>query len=108
MNKLCADCNQEITGRERSAKFCWSCCDLRPIKNGQVQAAKEVAKAVRKGILSPVATLTCVDCGKPAQCYEHRDYNKPLEVEPTCKGCNIRRGRAIYLNQSGLNDLQVP
>jgi hypothetical protein len=99
MSKLCADCNQEIVGRERSAKFCWSCCDLRPIKNGQVQAAKEVAKAVRNGILAPVATLTCVDCGKPAQCYEHRDYNKLLEVEPTCKGCNIRRGPAIYLNK---------
>jgi hypothetical protein len=99
MTKLCADCNQVITGRENSAKFCWACCDLRPIKNGQVQAAAQVKKAIRKGILPPVATLICVDCGKPAQCYEHRDYNKPLEVEPTCKSCNTRRGPAIPLNQ---------
>ena len=104
MSKLCSDCNQEILGRERSAKFCWSCCDLRPRKNGQAQAASVVNKAVRNGILAPVATLICVDCGKPAQCYEHRDYNKPLEVVPTCKSCNTRRGRAIYLNQSGSNE----
>jgi hypothetical protein len=99
MTKLCADCNQVITGRENSAKFCWACCDLRPRKNGQAQAASKVNQAVKKGLLPHVSTLICVDCGKPAQCYEHRDYNKPLEVVPTCKGCNIRRGPAIPLNQ---------
>ena len=104
MSKLCADCNQEITGREPSARFCWICSNLRPRKNGQAQAAATVNKAVRNGILVPVATLTCVDCGKPAQCYEHRDYNKPLEVEPTCKGCNIRRGPAIPLKQEVNNE----
>ena len=67
MTKLCADCNQEIVGRENSAKFCWTCCDLRPKKNGQAQAAAQVAKAVRKGILPHVSTLICVDCGNPAQ-----------------------------------------
>ena len=99
MTKLCADCNQEITGREPSARFCWGCSKLRPKKNGQAQAAYQVNKAVRNGILPSASTLICVDCGKPAQCYEHRDYNKPLEVVPTCKGCNIRRGPAIPLNQ---------
>jgi hypothetical protein len=97
MTKLCADCNQEITRRESSARFCWGCSKLRPRKNGQAQAAAKVNQAVKKGILPPAATLICVDCGKPAQCYEHRDYNKPLEVVPTCKGCNIRRGPAISL-----------
>jgi hypothetical protein len=97
MTKLCADCNQEITCRESSARFCWGCSKLRPRKNGQAQAAAKVNQAVKKGILPPVATLICVDCGKPAKCYEHRDYNKPLEVVPTCKGCNIRRGPAISL-----------
>ena len=104
MSKLCADCNQEITGREQSAKFCWSCCDLRPKKNGQAQAAAKVNQAVKKGILPHVSTLICVDCGKIAQCYEHRDYNKPLEVEPTCKGCNIRRGPAIPLKKEEVTE----
>jgi hypothetical protein len=99
VTKLCADCNQEITGREPSARFCWGCSKLRPKKNGQAQAAYQVNKAVRNGILPSASTLICVDCGKPAQCYEHRDYNKPLEVEPTCKSCNTRRGPAIPLNQ---------
>jgi len=104
MSKLCADCNKEIIGRENSAKFCWECCDLRPKKNGQAQAAAKVNQAVKKGILPPVATLTCVDCGKPAQCYEHRDYNKPLEVVPACKSCNTRRGPAIPLKTEEQND----
>ena len=76
MSKLCADCNQEIIGRERSAKFCWSCCDLRPKKNGQVQAAIAVNKAVRNGILAPVATLTATPACPPAA--------TPLEHNSAC------------------------
>ena len=97
MRKLCADCNQEILGREPSARFCWRCTKLRPKKNGQAQAAYQLNKAVRNGILLHFSKFNCVDCGKPAQCYEHRDYNKPLEVVPTCKSCNTRRGPAIPL-----------
>lgn len=97
MIKLCSDCNLEIVGRDVRAKFCWTCMPSRPKKNGQAQAAYQVNKAVKKGILPHVSTLICVDCGKPAQCYEHRDYNKPLEVVPTCKSCNTRRGSAIPL-----------
>lgn len=37
----------------------------------------------------------CVDCGNGATEYEHRDYNKPLAVEPVCRTCNHRRGSAI-------------
>ena len=36
-----------------------------------------------------------MDCGKQAHEYDHRDYDKPLEVEPTCKSCNSKRGPAI-------------
>jgi len=104
MSKLCADCNQEITGREQSARFCWICSNLRPRKNGQAQAAYQLNKAVRNGILPHFSKFNCVDCGKPAQCYEHRDYNKPLEVEPTCKSCNTRRGPAIPLKTEEQND----
>lgn len=53
-----------------------------------------VAIAVRKGVLPRVKTLTCVDCFKPARCYDHREYAKPLIVEPVCFSCNAKRGPA--------------
>lgn len=37
----------------------------------------------------------CTDCGKPATCYDHRDYLKPDEVEPVCRACNKIRGPAL-------------
>lgn len=38
----------------------------------------------------------CFDCGKPAQHYDHRDYGKPLDVDPVCRTCNKLRGSAKY------------
>ncbi len=38
----------------------------------------------------------CVDCQKNrANQYDHRDYSKPLMVEPVCNSCNGKRGSAI-------------
>ena len=39
--------------------------------------------------------VACVDCGARASCYDHRDYNKPLDVDPVCRSCNYKRGPAI-------------
>lgn len=62
---------------------------------GQVNPHSEVAKAVRKGLLPKLdGTIKCVDCGKPAHNYEHRDYAKPLDVSPVCRSCNHKRGPA--------------
>jgi hypothetical protein len=66
--------------------------------NGHAQML--VARAVREGQLRPARDLTCVDCGGAAIEYEHRDYNRPLDVEPICRGCNLRRGPAIPLTGS--------
>lgn len=42
-------------------------------------------------------SIICVDCKrKPAAVYDHRDYSKPLEVEPVCHWCNGRRGPALW------------
>lgn len=61
-----------------------------PIK--QVAHSK-VAAAVLHGKLPPLdGSIPCVDCGKPATCYDHRDYRKPLKVDPVCGGCNTSRG----------------
>lgn len=99
MKKLCHFCNREIVDRDARAKICWSCVNDNPKRIGAVAAIAAVGKAVRNGVLPPVKTLICVDCGVQAQCYEHRDYNKPLDVVPVCRKCNYRRGAAIPLTK---------
>ena len=37
--------------------------------------------------------VQCSDCEKPAVCYDHRDYTKPLDLEPVCVSCNWKRGQ---------------
>ena len=51
--------------------------------------------AIRDGYLPKPSTLICLDCGASAQVYDHRDYNRPLDVEPVCHACNIKRGPAL-------------
>lgn len=45
--------------------------------------------------LGSAAGRKCVDCGRPADRWDHRDYRKPLEVEPVCRSCNWYRARAL-------------
>jgi hypothetical protein len=65
-------------------------------------AHKAVADAVRSKKIPPASALICVDCGKQAKCYDHRDYSKPMEIEPVCIKCNAIRGPGaphIYLTR---------
>lgn len=39
--------------------------------------------------------VSCSYCDKRAIQYDHRDYNKPLEVMPVCQSCNKKLGCAI-------------
>jgi len=89
--RLCRYCKQELRRPCENAEYCFECHDYA----GQRLAIRAVNAAVRKGLLPKPTTLTCVDCGKQAREYDHRDYNKPLEVQPVCRGCNKRRGGAI-------------
>lgn len=58
-------------------------------------------------------SLACVDCGRLASEYDHRDYSKPLHVEPVCGACNAKRGLAVCIDPrivrahviSGINHL---
>lgn len=51
--------------------------------------------AIRHGEIPAISEeMVCVDCGGQAECYEHRDYTKPLDVDIVCKACNNRRGEA--------------
>lgn len=61
------------------------------------RAIAAVQKAKQQGLLPHLILCTCKDCGRwPAQVYEHRDYDKPLEVDPVCQRCNLKRGRAKW------------
>jgi len=97
MIKVCRVCNGEIMGRHHLSKLCFPCSDHN--KNGGNKARQEVKKAVKQGILMSVKELKCLDCGCQAEIYDHKDYNKPLEVEPVCRSCNRKRGSAIPLNK---------
>ena len=54
------------------------------------------AVAVATGVLPSLRSgaLPCKDCGRSATQYDHRDYAKPLEVEPVCGRCNLKRSVA--------------
>lgn len=103
----CEDCGETCAIGATSPKMSKPICDhcrfirrqnygkQRPIKSPlAVWAVAVVNAAVRKGILPRItASVRCTDCGEPANCYDHRDYLKPLSVDPVCSACNYRRGR---------------
>lgn len=97
----CVDCNSEIEsffcGIGGKPMRCNKCKALRELSiTGKQSAHKEVAKAIRHGILLPPNRFVCVDCGKQAEVYDHRDYSKPLDVSPVCRSCNVIRGSVIH------------
>jgi hypothetical protein len=61
----------------------------------QQQAHKAVARARACGSLPSPCGQSCADCGGAATEYEHRDYSRPLAVDPICRRCNLRRGPAL-------------
>lgn len=105
--RLCALCGCDIANRHGLAKWCLKCQSSSArysskqrravIPAGQGRAHQIVYKAVLSGSIPPIETLKCVDCGVKAVHYDHRDYNKPLEVVPVCRSCNSKRGPAIAL-----------
>lgn len=69
-----------------------------------MRAGAAVHGAITKGVLPRLkrVEVLCVDCKKArAQCYDHRDYNRPLDVEPVCYRCNLHRGPAAYTSPPG-------
>ena len=61
----------------------------------QLQAYYQMRKAKARGQFPVLnGSIRCQDCSRPAQCWDHRDYAKPLEVAPVCWSCNTKRGHA--------------
>lgn len=106
--KPCASCGDDISHRHYITKYCTTCATKRinarhvvymsGDKQQRHQSVRSITKkAVKVGFLPDPKTLVCADCGIPAQCYDHRDYNKPLDVAPVCRACNNKRGAGVAL-----------
>jgi hypothetical protein len=78
-------------------RFRCGSCRERPTRKTPAQTAAHaaVANAIRKGLLVHPTCFACADCGLPAIEYDHRDYSKPLTVDPVCRRCNLLRGPAL-------------
>lgn len=72
------------------------CQEKRPL---MLRAHRAVKAAIERRELLAAGLHSCADCGRGATEYDHRDYTKPLEVEPVCHPCNIRRGPGYPYNQ---------
>lgn len=89
----CRACGTVELASGSNANF--KCSDCRPPRSPKQLAAYAVKRAIKAGDLPRPDSFACVDCGELAIEYEHRDYSKPLDVEPICRGCNLKRGPAI-------------
>jgi hypothetical protein len=91
----CVVCGEreERSPTTRNVLFCTE-CNRRHLTEG-AKAIAQVGRAVRAGALPKLSDLACIDCGSDAAVYDHRDYTKPLDVEPVCVRCNAGRGPAF-------------
>ena len=84
----CVICGNPKPSKLVIASYCSTCRGV----VASIQA--EAHKAMRlQGV--PRVSGSCVDCGRPATCYDHRYYSMPFEVDPVCSRCNTNRGPAL-------------
>lgn len=64
----------------------------------QSRAHAAVRVAIKRGLLPRLrdGDYACADCGGLALEYDHRDYGRPLDVDPVCRSCNHKRGTATW------------
>lgn len=86
----CVCCGESVGNRASEARYCWSCYKL--VQKANTRLGLQTKQAISRGLLKPLVDQMCVDCGEPAKYYDHRSIIKPLDVEPVCHGCNVRRG----------------
>lgn len=85
---ICECCGTHIKGKWASR--CGECrSEIYALRAASIAA---IAKEVNSGRIMAAKNYYCVDCGRPANHYDHRDYNKPLVIEPVCRKCNYDRG----------------
>lgn len=90
--KTCPVCREKPV--RHAGHFCGSQCE-RTATRVASRAHQIVWRSIRAGKLKAIDnTVVCVDCGRAAKEYDHRDYTKPLDVVPVCGSCNAKRGTA--------------
>jgi hypothetical protein len=94
----CACCMKKMPEPDEIC-LCGSCHYILRLKQ-EAQRLRNVARgvicyAMQKGRLLDLskANVQCVDCGKRALVWDHRDYTKPMLVDPVCYSCNGLRGQ---------------
>lgn len=99
---VCVNCLRSCTIAAGARRVCDECRTTDPKElqftaNANSRHAHYVVQAaIQSGQLPRLdGSVQCVDCGKPAVDYDHREYAKPLQVEPVCRSCNLLRGPAI-------------
>lgn len=95
MRAICCISCSAVTYRDGRGNplFCHSCAAEH--RSESSRAIGLVSNAIKRGLLQKPSDFDCVDCGAPACEYDHRDYMKPLEVDPVCTRCNKLRGPAL-------------
>lgn len=115
---VCASCNApfEAGSRGRLPSQCQACKPRSP-STGPRQFGRRsmradrsryftlahayVSTAIYNGDLPKLdGSVACVDCGIAATEYDHRDYKKPMEVDPVCRACNQARGPGLHRDPS--------
>ena len=101
--KTCIDCNNKLGPRNKSGRcghhqYKWY--NRKPI-TPRAASHRIVTLAVKAGIIKRASDMTCADCGCSATEYDHRDYMKPLDVDPVCRKCNRNRGAALNSETDG-------
>ena len=95
---VCKDCAAviEIPVGQRGPVRCAPCAKHRyyVLTAARSAASSAVANAVRRGTLMPARSYYCTDCPREAEQFDHRDYTRPLDVDPVCRSCNVMRGHA--------------
>ena len=92
MDKHCIRCDDTFDPISSRRVICYECNRAQIKDTLRHRAHWAVSNAVKKGFLKPAQDFRCMDCGSAAVCYEHRNYYKPLDVDPVCKKCDINRG----------------
>jgi hypothetical protein len=89
----CVHCGVVLAQRHNTSKRCCLDCEHQT-ENDKRRARYHIVKAIASGTMLPASRYECWDCNEPAVCYDHRNYARPLDVQPVCKACNGRRGPA--------------
>ena len=110
--KFCVVCDRILDSKRHATSYCSLACST-AINTYRLRVIAKVHAQIKHGVLPKASSLACVDCGKQAFDYDHRDYLKPLDVEPVCRSCNLKRGpakdvREVVAKLLGVDVSEIP